>query len=382
MRLLRTNLTEQDVRPKLPQLLETLFRLVPSGLGSRGKIRLTHPELDTAVTEGVNWAIKQGYGWTGDAEHCEENGCMKNADPEKVSTTAKSRGAPQVGSLGSGNHFLEIQLVDKIFNPQAANQIGITHPGQVTVMIHTGSRGYGHQVCSDYLRIMERAVHKYKIQIPDRELACAPGTSPECTEYFDAMAAAANFAWCNRQLITHWVRQAFEQVYGTEAEKLDLHLIYDVAHNICKLEKHKVDGETKEVWIHRKGATRAFPPGHPDLPKDYTTIGQPVLLPGSMQDVSYILVGAQKAMDLSFGSTAHGAGRMMSRSAATKKFWGSEIKRQMESKGTLVRAASMSVLAEEAGLAYKPCDKVAQVSDAVGIATRVVRLIPIGVTKG
>lgn len=382
VRLLRTNLTEQDIRPKLPQLLETLFRLIPSGLGSKGKIRLTHPELDTAVAEGVNWAIKHGYGWTEDAEHCEENGCMKNADPGKVSTTAKSRGAPQIGSLGSGNHFLEIQLVDKIFNSQGANQIGITQPGQVTVMIHTGSRGFGHQVCSDYLRIMERAVHKYNIHIPDRELACAPGTSPECKDYFDAMAAAANYAWCNRQLITHWVRQAFEQVYGTEAEKLDLHLIYDVAHNICKLERHKVDGETKEVWIHRKGATRAFPPGHPDLPKDYTTIGQPVLLPGSMQDVSYILVGTQKAMELSFGSTAHGAGRMMSRSAATKKFWGSEIKRQMESKGTLVRAASMSVLAEEAGLAYKPCDKVAQVSDVVGIATRVVRLVPIGVTKG
>jgi len=382
VRLLRTNLTEKEVRPQLPQLLETLFRSIPSGLGSKGRIRLSPFELDVAVADGINWAIKKGYGWAEDAEHCEENGCMKNADPNKVSTSAKSRGAPQLGSLGSGNHFLEIQRVDKIYNPQVASQIGIKTLGQVTVMIHTGSRGFGHQICSDYLRIMERAVHKYHISLPDRELACAPGTSPEAKDYSDAMAAAANYAWCNRQMITHWVRQTFEQVFKQPAEKLDLYAIYDVAHNIAKLEKHRVDGDQKEVWVHRKGATRAFPPEHPDIPKDHKSIGQIVILPGSMEDCSHILVGTQKAMELSFGSTAHGSGRMMSRAAATKRFWGSEIKRRMEERGILVRAASMTVLAEEAGPSYKPNDKIAQVSDAVGLATLVARLTPLGVTKG
>lgn len=382
VRLLRTNLTEQDVRPKLPQLLENLFRLIPSGLGSKGKIRLTHDELDRAVSQGVQWAIKHDYGWPEDAEHCEENGCMPNADPGKVSTTAKTRGAPELGSLGSGNHFLEIQRVDKIFNPTIAKQLGIQHEGQVIVMIHTGSRGYGHQVCSDYLRIMERAAHKYNIHLVDRELACAPGTSPECRDYFDAMAAAANYAWTNRQMVTHWTRQAFEQVYAQPAEKMDLRLIYDVAHNIAKLEKHRINGETKEVWVHRKGATRAFPAGHPNIPKDYQAIGQPVLIGGSMGTASYLLVGAPGAMEISYGSTAHGAGRYMSRAAATKKFWGSDVKRQLEQRGILIRSASMVTISEEAPLAYKDIDKVAEVSDMLRIATRLVRLTPLGVTKG
>jgi len=382
VRLLRTNLTEQEIRPKLPQILETLFRTIPSGLGSKGKLRLTHDELDRAVTDGVEWAIKHGYGWKEDAEHCEENGHMKSADPSKVSTTAKTRGAPELGTLGSGNHFLEIQKVDKIYNPTIAKKLGITQPGQITVMIHTGSRGYGHQICSDYLRIMEHSLRKYNIQLPDRELACAPGNSPEAKDYHDAMSTAANYAWTNRQMITHWTRQAFQQIYGTEPEKLDLHLIYDVAHNIAKLEKHKINSDYKDVWVHRKGATRCFPAGHPDIPKDYRTIGQPAILPGTMGTASYLLVGTPQAMELSFGSTAHGSGRFMSRAAATKKFWGSEIKKQMEAKGVLVRPASMVVLAEEAPLAYKDVDKVAEVSDAVGIAARVIRFVPIAVTKG
>lgn len=383
VRLLRTNLTEEDIRPKLRELIEALFRNVPSGLGSKGIIgKLTISELDEVAERGVQWAIEHGYGWREDAIYCEENGCMKNADPTKVSHTAKSRGLPQLGSLGSGNHFLEIQRVDRIFNPRVAKEFGIEDVGQITVMIHTGSRGYGHQVCSDYLRVMERAIHRLGIRLPDRELACAPGNTAEAQDYFDAMATAANYAWCNRQMITHWVRESFEQVFGRSSEELGLELVYDVAHNIAKRERHKVDGETKEVWVHRKGATRALGPGHPDVPDKYRALGQPVLIPGSMQDSSYLLVGTQRAMEISFGSTAHGAGRMLSRAEATRRFRGAEIKRQMESRGILVRSASMVVLAEEAGPAYKPCDRIAEVSDKVGIATRVCRLIPLAVTKG
>jgi len=382
VRLLRTNLTEKEIKPQLPQIIDTLFHTIPSGLGSKGKLRLTHDELNRAVNDGVEWAIKHGYGWKEDAEHCEENGHMKNADSSKVSTTAKTRGAPELGTLGSGNHFLEIQKVDKIYNPVVAKKLGITQQGQITVMIHTGSRGFGHQICSDYLRIMEQSLKKYNIQLPDRELACAPGNSPEAKDYHDAMSTAANYAWINRQMITHWTRQAFQQVYGTEPEKLDLHLIYDVAHNIAKLEKHKINDAPRDVWVHRKGATRCFPAGHSDIPKDYQSIGQPAILPGTMGTASYLLIGTPEAMELSFGSTAHGAGRFMSRAAATKKFWGSEIKKRMEEEGILVRPASMVVLAEEAPSAYKNVDKVAEVSDAAGIAVRVIRFVPIAVTKG
>ncbi len=384
VRLLRTNLTEKDVKPKLAKLLEMIFRLVPSGLGSKGKIRLSPRELDKPIVEGVNWAIKQGYGWSEDAEVCEENGCMEEADPSKVSETAKSRGAPQFGSLGSGNHFLEIQRVDKIYDPKTAKILGITEEGQVTVMIHTGSRGFGHQVCSDYLRVMERAVRKYNIKIPDRELACTYGKTPEAEDYFKAMAAAVNYAFTNRQCITHWVRQAFEEVFGQPADKLGMELVYDVAHNICKIEEHIVDetGKVRKVWVHRKGATRAFPPGHPALPKKYREIGQPVLIAGTMGTSSWILLGSRKAMEISFGSTAHGAGRYMSRAAATKRFGGYEVKRELERKGILVRAASMTVVAEEAPEAYKDVDRVAEVSHQVGIATKLVRLTPLGCVKG
>jgi tRNA-splicing ligase RtcB len=383
VRLLSTNLWEKDLRPMLGNLASTIFSNVPSGLGSARKdFRVTSGDLDRLVVEGVQWIIKKGLGWAEDAEHCEEAGCMKNADPSKVSSTAKSRGLTQIGTLGSGNHFLEIQKVDKIFNPRTAKAFGIESEGQVTVMIHCGSRGFGHQVCSDYLRVMERAVQKYKISLPDRELACAPGSSVEAQDYIQAMACAVNYAFSNRQAIMHWVRQSFQQVYHQDPEKFGLKLVYDVAHNIAKVETHRVDGGEKKVWVHRKGATRAFPPNNPELPADYRSEGQPVLIPGSMGTSSWVLVGTTKAMELTFGSTAHGAGRMMSRSAAKRKFWGGDVKTALEKRGIVVRAASASVLAEEADPAYKDVDVVAEVSHQIGIATKVARLVPIAVVKG
>ncbi len=383
VRLLTTNLSEEDIRPKLADLSNTIFDNVPCGLGSRRKdLKVTAHDLDRLIVEGVQWVIDQGLGWHDDAEHCEERGCMKNADPDKVSTTAKNRGLTQIGTLGSGNHFLEIQKIDKIYDSKIAKTFGITHEGQVTAMIHCGSRGFGHQICSDYLRVMERAVYKYKIVLPDRELACAPGNSNEAEDYYQAMACAVNYAFANRQAIMHWIRQSFQQVFRQDPEKFGLKLIYDVAHNIAKIETHKVNGEQKKVWVHRKGATRAFPPEHPEIPPDYRSAGQPVLIPGSMGTSSWLLVGTEKAMQLTFGSTAHGAGRMLSRSAAKRRFWGGDIKKALEQRGIYVRAASSVVLAEEADLAYKNVDIVADVSDKVGIATKVARIVPLAVVKG
>jgi len=383
VRLLSTTLTEQEIRPKLAPLAEAIFRNVPSGLGSRRKdLTISNRDLVNIAVEGVDWLIKRGLGWAEDAKHCEENGHMANANPDKVSSTAQSRGLTQIGTLGSGNHFLEIQKVDKIYNQKTAKTFGIEREGQVTVMIHCGSRGYGHQICSDYLRVMEHAIQKYKITLPDRELACAPGNSSEARDYIEAMACAVNYAFANRQAIMHWVRQSFQQVYHEDPEKFGLKLVYDVAHNIAKAETHDIDGQNKKVWVHRKGATRAFPAGHPDVPDDYRSEGQPVLIPGSMGTSSWVLVGSKKAMDLTFGSTAHGAGRMMSRSAAKRQYWGSDVKSGLEKRGIVVRAASASVLAEEADPAYKNVDIVADVSDKVGIATKVARLVPLAVVKG
>src|SRR5512136_2547639 len=383
VRLLSTNLSEKDLRPKLPQLAEAIFNNVPSGLGSSRKdFRVSSNDLDKLVTEGVSWVIKHGLGWSEDAEHCEESGAMKNADPSKVSSTAKSRGLAQIGTLGSGNHFLEVQKVDRILDLRRAKTFGIEHEGQVTVMIHCGSRGFGHQICSDYLRVMEHAVQKYKITLPDRELACSPGNSNEARDFIQAMACAVNYAFSNRQAIMHWVRQSFKQVFHEDPEKFGLKLVYDVAHNIAKVENHKIDGGYKKVWVHRKGATRAFPAEHAEIPADYRSVGQPVLIPGSMGTSSWVLVGTERAMELTFGSTAHGAGRMMSRSAAKRKFWGADVKVGLEKRGVVVRAASSSVLAEEADPAYKNVDIVADVSDKIGIATKVARLVPIAVVKG
>ncbi|MCX8181539.1 MAG: RtcB family protein [Candidatus Methanomethyliaceae archaeon] len=382
VRLVLTNLDIRDVRPQLPKLVDVLFDLVPSGLGSKGGIRLDPTQQDRVLDMGVEWAIQKGYGWDEDAKRCEENGCMKTADHSKVSSNAKSRGASQLGTLGSGNHFLEVQMVEKIFDQHAAKTFGIEHEGQVVVMIHSGSRGLGHQVCSDYLHVMEHAVTKYKIKIPDRELACAPAESPEAKDYFAAMSAACNYAWANRQCITHWTREAFQKVFKSDPEKLGMRLVYDVAHNLAKREEHIYEGKRRTLYVHRKGATRAFPAGRPEIPQEYQNIGQPVIIPGSMGTASYLLVGAPMSMELSWGSTAHGAGRYLSREAAIKKYWGSDIKRDLENRGIQLRAANIRVIAEEAPGAYKDVDKVAEVSHQLGIATLVARMVPIGVTKG
>ncbi len=383
VRLIRTNLTENDVRPVLGKLLDSLFTNIPSGLGSRGKVgRLSQGDLEKVTREGVEWAVDHGYGWAEDRKHCEENGCMQTADPDKVSGVAKQRGAPQLGSLGSGNHFLEIEKVDEIFDPPVAERLGIKKEGQILVLVHTGSRGFGYQVCSDYLRVMERAIQKYGIKLPDRQLACAPAKSNEVEDYIGAMSAAANFAWSNRQMITHWTRESFEKTFGKAADQLDMALIYDVAHNIAKIEEHEVDGRLKKVYVHRKGATRAFPPGHPAIPPEYQEIGQPVLIPGSMGTASWVLVGTPKAMQLSFGTTAHGAGRFMSRAAAKRRNPARAVEDLLSKRGIMIRAENFGTVSEEAPEAYKNVDAVAEVSHQLGIATKVARMVPIGVTKG
>jgi tRNA-splicing ligase RtcB len=383
VRLLTTTLSEQDVRSRINQLTKVIFANVPSGLGSRRKqFRLTLNSLEKLAVEGVNWVIEEGLGWSEDAEHCEEKGCMENADPDKLSINAKKRGLTQVGTLGSGNHFLEISKVDKIYDEKTAKIFGLEYEGMVTIMIHCGSRGFGHQICSDYLRVMEGAVRKYKIELPDRELACAPGNSKEAEDYYKAMACGVNYAFSNRQAIMHWVRESFKEVFKKDPEKLGLKLVYDVAHNIAKIETHTVDQKNKKVWVHRKGATRAFPPDHPDIPSDYRSAGQPVIIPGSMGTASWLLVGTKTSMEKSFGSTAHGAGRTLSRSAAKRRFWGGTIKNTLKQKGIHVESASAIVLAEEADMAYKNVDTVADVSDKVGIATKVARIVPLAVVKG
>jgi tRNA-splicing ligase RtcB len=381
-RLIRTNLMEKDIKPYISQILELLFSYIPSGLGSRGRLKVSHSELEKVITDGAQWAIDRGYGWSEDSENCEENGCMEIANPTKVSETAKKRGAAQLGSLGSGNHFLEIERVDEISNNEVAKALGITDIGQIMIFVHTGSRGFGHQVCDDYIKVMEKAVRKYNIILPDRQLACSHIKSSEGEDYLPAMASACNFAWANRQMITHWTREVFEKVLKKDANSLDLHLIYDVAHNIAKIEDHMIEGKNVKVCVHRKGATRAFPPGHRKIPSRYINSGQPVFLPGSMGTCSWVLVGTKSSMEMSFGSTAHGAGRVLSRAAAKRRFWGENIKKELKNKGILIRAASNVVVSEEAPYAYKDVDRVADVSHKVGIATKVVRLTPLGVAKG
>ncbi|MGC9114877.1 MAG: RtcB family protein [Fervidicoccaceae archaeon] len=381
VRLLRTELEFDDVKGKIKELVDELSVNVPSGLGSEGKIKVSPSQLNDVLDRGVEWAIEKGYGRSEDPEHIEENGSWKVADSSKVSQRAKNRGAPELGSLGSGNHFLEVQVVDKIYDENVAKQIGITHEGQVTVMIHTGSRGLGHQVASDYLQIMERAMRKYGINPPDRELASIPFNSDEGQEYFKAMAAAANYAWTNRQLITHWVRESFKKVFSTDDDKLGLEIVYDVAHNIAKLEEYTVDGKRVKLVVHRKGATRAFPPGHPEIPRDHRSVGQVVLIPGSMGTASYVLVGTPKG-ERTWFTAPHGAGRWMSRSKALKNYTADQLLNELSRQGIYVRAASKGVLVEEAPSAYKDVDKVALVADRVGIGKLVARLRPIGVTKG
>jgi tRNA-splicing ligase RtcB len=381
VRLLRTNLKEKDVRPKLQELVTDLFNSIPSGVGSKGAIKLSSSQLDEVLVRGVPWAIDNGYGTKEDAEVCEENGHMENADPNKVSDKARKRGAPQLGSLGSGNHFLEVQKVSEIHDEEAAKRMGI-ELGQVTILTHCGSRGFGHQICSDYLRISEQALKKYNISLPDRELACVPNTSEEGESYRKAMFAALNFAWSNRQMITHWTRKSFERVLKQSESDLEMNLVYDVAHNIAKVEKHTIDGKQKSVVVHRKGATRAFPANKEEVPLKYRDLGQPVFIPGSMGTASWILLGQPNSMSLTFGSTAHGAGRTMSRTKARRDYTESQVKKYLSDKGIVVKALTRDGVVEETPQAYKDVDAIVNVSHELGIATRVAKLMPIGVIKG
>ncbi len=381
VRLLRSTLNEDIVRSKLKDLVTELFGSIPSGVGSKGAVKLSHSQLDEVLVNGVNWAIDNGYGSTHDADVCEENGQIANADPNKVSDKARKRGAPQLGSLGSGNHFLEIQKVAEIHDEEAAKRMGISE-GTITVLIHCGSRGFGHQVCSDYLRVSEQALEKYGIHLADRELACVPNSSEEGESYRKAMFSALNFAWSNRQMITHWTRKSFEKVFNQSESDLDMKLVYDVAHNIAKVEKHKVDGKERKVVVHRKGATRAFPANREEIPAKYRDIGQPVLIPGSMGTSSWILLGKPNSMDLSFGSTAHGAGRTMSRSKARRNFTENDVKKSLNNKGIFIKALTRDGVVEETPQAYKDVDTVVNVSHNLGIATKVAKLVPIGVIKG
>ncbi len=380
VRLLRTNLFYDEIKDKIRELVDEIFRNVPAGLGGEAKIKFTKDELLEILIKGVDFAIQNGFGWKEDKEFIEENGRLKEASYEYISQKAIDRGKVQIGSLGSGNHFLEIQKVEKIFDEKAAKAMGIEKEDQIMIMIHTGSRGFGHQVASDFLRIME---HHVDIKsLPDRELVSVEFTSEIGQQYFLSMNAAANFAFTNRQLITHWVRQSFEKIMETRAEDMDIGIIYDVAHNMAKLEEHKIDGEKIKLIVHRKGATRSLGKGNKMLPKAYYNIGQPVIIPGSMGTASYVLLGSSKAEEVSFSSTAHGAGRLMSRKKAIETFNRNQIEKMLSTKGIYVRSTSWRGIVEEAPQVYKDIDEVAKVSHEVGIGTLVARLIPLGVVKG
>lgn len=362
--------------------MDALFRNIPSGVGSRRKdLKLRSKELAKIFRDGVKWAVDQGFGSQEDREHIEAEGCIKGGDPGPISDRAKDRGRSQIGTLGSGNHFVEIGYVDEVYDAQAAYALGLEKDG-VTVMIHTGSRGLGHQVCDDYIRVMMAASRRYEIDLPDKQLCCAPVDSNEGKQYLAAMAGAANFAFVNRQVITHWTRESFEQVLHVGPKDHQLEVVYDICHNIAKMEIHEVDGKMKELCVHRKGATRAFPPGHEDIPSDYREVGQPVLIPGDMGRYSYVLVGTEKAYTETFGSTCHGAGRVMSRHQAKKTAKGRAIEKELAAQGIKVRGASRGTLAEEIPEAYKDVSDVVNVVHQAGISKKVARLRPLGVIKG
>ncbi len=391
VRLLRTNLEVKDVAPKMKQLVEAMFDNVPSGLGSKGKVRVGGREIIEVMERGAQWAIEEGYGRDEDKEYLEAKGAIEGADSSVVGDKPKKRGMPQLGSLGSGNHFLEIQRVDELLDDEAAKAMGVTKPDQIMIMIHTGSRGLGYQVCSDQLKELERNFRKqgndfvsdkFDVSLPDRQLVCAPVHSDSGQTYFKAMRCAANYAWANRQLITHWIRESFTQVLGGSSEDYDLGIVYDVAHNIAKEEEHEVEGRRRKVIVHRKGATRAFGPGHSEIPSKYSDIGQPVLIPGDMGTSSYVLVGTEIAMKESFGSTCHGAGRVMSRSEAKRRFTANQIIDQLAEKGIIVKSASKEGIIEEAPQAYKEIDDVVETAHGAGISKKVIRLKPMGVVKG
>jgi tRNA-splicing ligase RtcB len=380
MRLIRTDLTLEEVRPRLELLMTELFRRVPAGVGAKGFVHLGRKEFAEVMRRGATWCIANGYGWQEDLERMEQGGCLDGADPSHVSDHAIERGINQLGTLGSGNHYLEVQVVsdDRIFDRAAAAALGLYGRDQVVVMVHCGSRGFGHQVASDYLKVFEKAMRRYGISVPDQQLACAPFRSPEGRDYFAAMNCAANAAFANRQVITHRVREAFSAVFDTAAEALGMSLVYDVAHNVAKVEQYR-EGT---LLVHRKGSTRAFGPGNPDLPACYRDIGQPVICGGSMETGSYLLVGTDRAMQETFGSTMHGSGRTMSRAQAKRGVRGDQLLKDMKSRGILVKAVSMSGLAEEAGFAYKNISEVVETVDRAGITKKVAELRPIGNIKG
>jgi tRNA-splicing ligase RtcB (3'-phosphate/5'-hydroxy nucleic acid ligase) len=382
VRLMASELVAEEVKDAVGDLITALYNHVPSGVGKGGGARRVSPsEMDEVLAKGAGWAVKAGYGRPEDLERLEEGGAMDAADPSAVSHRAKQRGGPQLGTLGSGNHFIEIQEVEKVFDDKVARAFGLFQ-GQMVVLIHSGSRGLGHQVCSEYVKDLQSAVQKYNIQLPDRQLVCAPLDSPEGKRYFGAMAAAANYAWANRQSMAHLTRQSFEQVLAGRVRKFDLHTVYDVCHNIAKIEEHVVDGKKTKLCVHRKGATRAFGPGHPAVSKVYRDVGQPVFVPGSMGTASYVLVGTQEAMEETFGTTCHGAGRTMSRTAAKKQIHGGTLRQELEERGIHVRAGSMPGLAEEAPAAYKDIEAVIEVVHGAGLARKVARLRPLAVMKG
>ncbi len=381
VRLVRSNLFYREVKPHLRTLVDELFRNIPTGVGRSGRYKFDKKELHNLLAEGSRYLIGRGLATQGDIDHTEAQGRLDGAEPDNVSERALERGAEQCGTLGSGNHFLEVEVVDHIFDEEAARVMGL-EKDMICVLIHSGSRGLGYQVCDDALAMLRKAPEKYGIELPDRQLACAPVDSPEGRHYIGAMRAAANFAWCNRQLLMQQAREVFAAVFGRSWQELQMNLVYDVCHNIAKFEEHTVNGKRKKVWVHRKGATRAFPPEHPEVPPMYRHIGQPVIIPGDMGRASWVLVGQEGSMDKTFGTTCHGAGRAMSRTASVKDAAGRRIDKELEALGIIARAQSRKGLAEEQSKAYKNVDDVVEVVDRAGLSKRVARLRPIGVIKG
>ncbi len=384
VRMISTNLTEQEIKPKLRGLINEIFDSVPAGVGKSGFVKLNRRSFEDVITSGASWCLKNGYAFESDLDHIEQRGKIPGADPSSVSEKAFKRGVDQMGTLGSGNHYLEIQTVrfDETCDRDIAEKLGVKEPGQIVIMIHCGSRGFGHQIGTDYLQSFGKAMQKYGIKTNDRELACAPINSPEGKAYYGAMACAANTAFANRQVITDSIRKCFSKAFGKPVDRLGMNLIYDVAHNIAKFEKYEINGKPTSLLVHRKGATRAFGPGNPELSGIFRDIGQPVLVGGSMQTGSYLLMGTKKAEELTFGSTLHGAGRVMSRTRAKKQIRGSNLQQIMEKEGIIVKAASFAGLAEEAGFAYKNVSEVVKVVDSVGISKKVARLLPLANIKG
>lgn len=380
VRLVKTNLTEKEIKPQIKNLVSALYNNVPAGIGSEGKIRVTATEEKKILTGGAKWAVNKGFGIKEDLEHTEEKGALEGADPSRISDRAYQRGKKQSGTLGSGNHFIEVQSIDQIYDENAAKIFGI-EKGQITIMIHSGSRGFGYQICDEYSKAMIGILSKYNITVPDRQLASAPVKSPEGRSYIAAMKCAANYAWNNRQCLMHLVREVFEKLFNRSFKDLGMDLIYDVAHNIAKFEKYKINGKEKLLCVHRKGATRAFPPGHPELPLRYKDIGQPVIIPGDMGRNSFLLLGTREAEE-AFFSTCHGAGRLMSRKAAINACRGRSIYAELAEKGIEVMAAGRGTLAEEAPEAYKNVTEVVHVVHEAGISKRVARMRPLGVIKG